>query len=144
MDAVPVLIVDNYPSLREIVRLILELEGYTVYEARNGDEALDDLRTSVQPLVVLLDWHMPGLSGLDVLHALASDAPQARRHAYILYTSADHPQDLLAQVPAGFCVAALSKSCALDDLLWMVKQASNCVQGKTWHRRSTPSVLRKY
>jgi CheY-like chemotaxis protein len=150
MDAVPILIVDDYAGLRETVRLLLQLEGHIVYEAFNGYEALDYLRTSAEPLAVLLDWQMPGLSGLDVLHALASDAPQARRHAYILYTSADHPQDLLAQVPAGFCVAALSKFCALDDLLSAVKQARNCVQGKTCirgsnlRRRSAPSVLRKY
>lgn len=124
MDAVPILIVDNYAGLRETVRMLLSQEGYSVYEASTGHEAVDYLRMSPQPLVVLLDWYMPGLSGREVLHTLATHAPQARRHAYILYTSADRPYDLLAQVPAGFRVTALSKFSRIDDLLDAIKQAS--------------------
>jgi CheY-like chemotaxis protein len=124
MDAVPILIVDNYAGLRETIRLLLSQEGYLVYEAFTGHEALEYLRVSPQPLVVLLDWYMPGLSGRDVLQTLAAYTPQARRHAYILYTSADRPYDLLAQVPAGFRVTALSKFSGIDDLLAAVNHAS--------------------
>jgi len=129
MDAMPILIVENYAILREILRLILELEGYIVYEARDGCEALHYLRASAQPLIVLLDWHLPGLPGRAALYALAADAPQARRHAYILYTAASCPLDLLAQVPPGFRVTTLSKFSGVDELLYAVKQAINQIAG---------------
>jgi GAF domain-containing protein/CheY-like chemotaxis protein/anti-sigma regulatory factor (Ser/Thr protein kinase) len=60
----PVLVVDDDVTLRQLLRRMLEPEGYTVVEAENGRVALDRL-SSVAPSVVLLDLMMPEMDGFE-------------------------------------------------------------------------------
>jgi hypothetical protein len=60
----PVLVVDDDDALRQLLRRMLEPEGYTVVEAENGRVALERLR-SVAPSVVLLDLMMPEMDGFE-------------------------------------------------------------------------------
>jgi CheY-like chemotaxis protein len=84
----PVLVVDNDESVRQSVCRLLERAGYSVFQASDGATALDLLRTSDRPLVALLDYVMPRLTGYAVLDAAAHDSPRLQRHAYILMTGA--------------------------------------------------------
>ena len=63
MKAATVLVVDDEPQIRRVMRATLTTEGYTVIEARNGAEALDQLRDG-HPDLILLDMNMPVLDGL--------------------------------------------------------------------------------
>jgi CheY-like chemotaxis protein len=60
----PVLIVDDDEVLRQLLRRLLEPEGYKVVEAENGRVALDRLR-EVSPSVILLDLMMPEMDGFE-------------------------------------------------------------------------------
>jgi GAF domain-containing protein/CheY-like chemotaxis protein len=60
----PVLVVDDDVALRELLRRMLEPEGYTVVEAENGRIALERLR-GVSPSVILLDLMMPEMDGFE-------------------------------------------------------------------------------
>ena len=60
----PVLVVDDDAGLRQLLRRMLEPEGYTVVEAENGRVALDRLR-DVSPSVILLDLMMPEMDGFE-------------------------------------------------------------------------------
>lgn len=62
-----VLIVDDEPNVRDLIRDTLELEDHEVIEAVDGPTALDALRDEPLPDCVVLDIMMPGISGLDVL-----------------------------------------------------------------------------
>jgi len=64
-----VLLVEDEPAQREILRYNLTSEGYGVTLADNGDDALL-LADEVQPDLVLLDWMLPGVSGIEVLRRL--------------------------------------------------------------------------
>ncbi len=64
-----ILIVDDEARIRDFVRMNLELEHYTVLEASNGREALDELREHLPDLVVL-DVMMPELDGFETLKAI--------------------------------------------------------------------------
>ena len=64
-----ILIVDDHPTMREAMRLVLAEEGFTVDEAADGARALD-LVASGRPDLVLLDLNIPGISGPDLLEAL--------------------------------------------------------------------------
>jgi two-component system, OmpR family, KDP operon response regulator KdpE len=63
MKAATVLVVDDEPQIRRVMRATLTTEGYTVIEARNGAEALEQLRDG-HPDLILLDMNMPVLDGL--------------------------------------------------------------------------------
>jgi CheY-like chemotaxis protein len=122
---VPVLVVEDDVPTRQVVRWMLEDEGYTVYEAPDGISALERLRSSPQPLVVLLDWWMPGIDGLQVLRALARDADVVRRHAYVLLTAVPDSARLRAvDMPPGVPVAVLGKPFDLDKLFATVDRAA--------------------
>lgn len=70
-----ILIVDDSKAMRLIVRRSLRAAGYGSYEveeATNGKEALDMIR-SKRPDLVLSDWNMPVMSGLELLQALSGE-----------------------------------------------------------------------
>ncbi|CAN5358483.1 response regulator transcription factor [soil metagenome] len=64
-----VLIVDDEPNIRAVLRGYLEADGFDVAEASNGADALASLRHD-PPALVLLDVMMPGIDGLEVLRQL--------------------------------------------------------------------------
>ena len=68
-----VLVVDDEPPIRELCRVSLELRGFEVDEAVDGEDALVRLRAG-RPDVVLLDVMMPKLDGWATLAAIAEDA----------------------------------------------------------------------
>lgn len=72
-----VLIVDDEPNIRTVMRLTLEAHGYTVTEASSGEEALEMYTSSLKFNVVLLDERMSGMDGLETLKHLREHDPPA-------------------------------------------------------------------
>ncbi|HET8751108.1 MAG TPA: response regulator [Gaiellaceae bacterium] len=68
-----ILLVDDERTIRTICRVNLEADGLAVLEAKDGREALEEIRRQ-RPSLVLLDVMMPGLDGWDVARQLAADA----------------------------------------------------------------------
>src|SRR5437588_5863735 len=64
-----VLVVDDEPHLVRAVRMYLELQGYSVFGAQSGEEALDAVRDRL-PDLVILDAMLPGLDGFETLQEL--------------------------------------------------------------------------
>jgi len=62
-----ILVADDDKELQEVVEYHLQKEGYQVFKASDGKEALKNLKT-VQPDLLVLDLIMPGLTGLEVCH----------------------------------------------------------------------------
>jgi two-component system, OmpR family, phosphate regulon response regulator PhoB len=67
-----ILIVEDHPTMREAMRLVLEGEGFTIEEAADGQRALEMVRTD-PPDLVFLDMNIPGSSGAEVLAEMRSD-----------------------------------------------------------------------
>ena len=82
-----VLAVDDESSIRSALHDLLEDEGYQVFEAADGVEALKALRATSERYVVLLDYLMPKMNGLEVLRAVVADPILARQHAFILISA---------------------------------------------------------
>ncbi len=91
-----ILIVDNEPQIRRVMRTTLIAEGFEVADARCGDEALDRMRESRYDLV-LLDINMPGISGIDTCRAIRgrSEVP------IIMLTVRDAARDKVEALEAG-------------------------------------------
>jgi len=68
-----VLVVDDEPDIREVIRFALEGAGFHVYEAGHADEARK-LLASETPDLMLLDWMLPGRSGLELAQQLKQSA----------------------------------------------------------------------
>jgi CheY-like chemotaxis protein len=67
-----ILIVEDHPTMREAMRLVLEGEGFDIDEASDGAQALAAVQEE-RPDLVLLDMSIPGVSGPEVLAAVKSD-----------------------------------------------------------------------
>ena len=80
-----VLVVDDDRVIQQLLEVNLELEGYDVQIAGNGDEALKTLK-SFQPDVVLLDVMMPKLDGREVCRRIKGDPSTA--HIPVVFLSA--------------------------------------------------------
>lgn len=63
------LIVDDSAVVRKLARMMVEGIGLSCLEAADGQQALDICRTEM-PVLVLLDWNMPVMNGMDFMRAL--------------------------------------------------------------------------
>ena len=77
------LIIDDHQDIRVLIKYVLELSGdqtTVVAEAADGQAALDWLQESSAdiPNVVVVDWMMPGLNGIETSIAIKADRPQTR------------------------------------------------------------------
>jgi CheY-like chemotaxis protein len=90
-DRAQVLVVDDDPKTRDMLRRTLQKAGWTVAEAANGCEALEALERA-KPALVLLDLLMPGMDGFEVLERLNGDATW-REVPVIIVTAKDLTPD---------------------------------------------------
>lgn len=93
-----VLIAEDEENVRRYVRTVLEGEGHTVYEAPDGQRALEEIARN-NPDILLLDMKMPKLDGLGVLRKLAADDDSMPR--VVLLTGATDEEDFLRGWGAG-------------------------------------------
>src|SRR5690348_18323924 len=111
-----VLVVDDDRTIRELLRYALELEGYAVTAFADGLEVLEALRTLAEPCVVLLDYMMPRLDGLEVCRRLAESPWAAAEHRAVFMSAALLPGDAC---PAPAC-ALLRKPFEVDEVYRLV------------------------
>ena len=85
MEGARILIVEDHPTMREAMRLVLEGEGFAIEEAADGQSALEMVR-SEPPDLVFLDMNIPGSSGAEVLAAVRAD-PETEDVRVIIVTA---------------------------------------------------------
>lgn len=92
-DGLKALVVDDDEPIRHVLRVVLELEGWEVLEAADGDEALEKAAAQ-RPHGVVLDVMMPGKDGFDVLSELRQ-SEWGRQMAVVMLTAKTRPSDML-------------------------------------------------
>lgn len=114
-----VLVVDDDPSLREMLAFILESEGYEVARARDGAEAVACLVSGWQPAVMLLDVLMPVMDGYAVCEWVATHLAAHTRPRIVILSAS-----LTPGVALPLADAQLSKPFGVDAVLDLVRQFS--------------------
>jgi two-component system, OmpR family, KDP operon response regulator KdpE len=92
-----VLVVDDEPSLRRVLRTSLTASGFTIEEARSGEEAVEMLPQHSFDLV-LLDINMPGLGGVEACREIRALAPKI---GILMVTVRDAESDMVRALEAG-------------------------------------------
>ncbi|HEX2206544.1 MAG TPA: response regulator [Longimicrobium sp.] len=95
-----VLIAEDDPAAARVLRLLLEQAGYRVTLAPDGEEALRILDEQGAPDLLLLDWMLPGVSGLEICH-LARQRWDALRLPILMVTAKTDPESVYAAFDAG-------------------------------------------
>src|ERR1700752_382227 len=131
-----ILAVDDSPIYRKLVEQTLSQERYTLLFAKNGREALA-LFAKHQPAVVITDWTMPDIEGLELCRRIRSDFPGVYSHLILLTSNTEkekvveglaagaddyltkpfHSGELLARVAVGRRVAELHRQIHAKNLL---------------------------
>ncbi|MGZ6391376.1 MAG: response regulator [Ktedonobacterales bacterium] len=117
-----VLIADDSATVRLMLRGWLEGAGYEVREAADGAQALEHIRSStdIDPLVVLLDYGMPKLSGYEVLQHAAAEGLLPPRCSYVVISAltSNFPPDFSALLRQ-LSIQILPKPFDEDTLLYV-------------------------
>ena len=93
------LVADDEPGVRRLVRMTLQSEDYEIVEAADGEKALE-LARELKPSLVLLDVMMPKLSGFDVCTRLKED-PETADITVVMLTARAQDSDLHDGASAG-------------------------------------------
>ena len=115
MNSGRILVVDDEPQLRRVMRTALTSNGYEVLDARSGEEALHIVRAE-SPDLILLDMNMPGMGGLAACAAIRaiSDA------GIIILSVRGSEQDKIAALDAG-ADDYMTKPYSLDELFARIR-----------------------
>jgi len=95
-----ILIVDDFATMRRIVKNVLRQVGFrNISESEDGKLALAELKKEKYDLV-LCDWNMPGMSGIELLKAVRSD-DKLKNTPFIMVTAEAQKENIIAAVKAG-------------------------------------------
>ena len=117
MIASTILIVDDEPQIRRVMRTTLSSNGYSVIEASSGEEALEMMRKE-RPELVLLDVNMPGMSGLEVCREIRDQS----EIAIIMLTVRNSEHDKVLALDAG-ADDYVVKPFSIEELLARIRAA---------------------
>lgn len=113
MGPMKILVVDDERAVRDSLRRALELEGYEIELAADGNEALYRLESETQPDAVVLDVLMPGVDGLEVCRTLRRSGS---RVPVLMLTARTQVEDRVEGLDAG-ADDYVTKPFALEELL---------------------------
>jgi CheY-like chemotaxis protein len=124
-----VLVIDDDREVRESLRTLLQLDGHKVKTARDGQDALKQLRGGLRPSIILLDLMMPAMDGQHFRAEQLRDPEFAHIPVVVLSGHYD-PQQNAASLGA---VASLRKPADIDTVLQLIEAHG------VRHYESTPS-----
>ena len=98
--SIKVLVVDDFATMRRIVKGVLKQLGFSkIVEAQDGNDALDVLKKEQVGLIVS-DWNMPNMTGLDLLKAVRGD-DGLKSIPFVMVTAEGMKENVVEAVKAG-------------------------------------------
>src|SRR5271170_3047284 len=115
MSSATILVVDDEPQIRRVLRSTLSFRGYTISEVATGEEAVE-LVSKLKPDLVLLDVNLPGMSGVETCREIrrSSDAP------IIMLTVRNAERDKVIALDAG-ADDYITKPFGIEELLARIR-----------------------
>ena len=129
-----VLVVEDEPALSTLIRYNLEKEGFAVSEARDGEEALLQLKEA-KPDAVLLDWMLPRISGLELCRQIRR-APAWRDLPVIMLTARGEEGDRVRGLDSGaddYVVKPFSTGELIARLRAVIRRARPAANAEVLH-----------
>lgn len=134
-DQPAILVVEDEPAQREVLAYNLEAEGFHVTKSENGDEALM-LIAETDPDLIILDWMLPGVSGIEICRRLKAST-QTRKIPVIMLSARGEESDRVRGLETG-ADDYVSKPYSIVELMARVRTQLRRV------RPATVGVLLEY
>jgi len=99
MASTNILVVEDEPAVREMLRFVLEQDGFTVHETEDAETARERINAQA-PDLLLLDWMLPGASGVELARGLKRD-PLTREIPIIMLTARGEEDDKVRGLESG-------------------------------------------
>ena len=115
-----ILIIDDDAISREVMQMMLEMHGYAVETAEDGQAALQLLAEGRLPATILMDTQMPGLSGVELIQALRKESK-----ARIVAISASEPGEAVRNAADAFLLKPVQVESLAKMLASPVAQAAD-------------------
>jgi two-component system chemotaxis response regulator CheY len=115
-----ILIVDDSPTILMSMRGILERAGHVVSNAASGEEAVSVLKGGLKPDLVITDYHMGAMNGVDLVREVRKMA--SVRFIPVLMVTTESQQQKRAEAKAAGATGWLVKPVQPDALLQVIKQ----------------------
>jgi CheY-like chemotaxis protein len=112
-----ILLVDDDPDVREVTAILLNDLGYAVIEAESGQAVLAQLESGTRADLLMVDFAMPGMSGLEVVTKARAKWPALKVLFVTGYADAPHMSNLL------LCEAVIKKPYSTTNLETAINQA---------------------
>ncbi|MRR29472.1 response regulator [bacterium] len=116
-----VLVVEDDPGMREMLRLALATEGWEVFEAENGRKALERLESRV-PGLILLDLMMPEMDGFEFMHELRK-RPDCTRVPVVIVTAKDLTEEDRRRLTGGITRILHKGAFSTEELVGHLKSS---------------------
>lgn len=96
-----ILIVDDFPTMRRIVKTLLKQNGYQNFvEAEDGVKAFETLKSQPGIEFVVSDWNMPNMTGLELLKAVRADK-KFKKMPFLMVTAEAEKENIIEAVKSG-------------------------------------------
>lgn len=96
-----ILVVDDFPTMRRIVRTLLKQNGFhNIVEAENGIAAFQTLETEKDIEFIVSDWNMPEMTGIELLKKVRS-TPKYKELPFLMVTAEAEKENIIEAVKAG-------------------------------------------
>jgi two-component system, chemotaxis family, chemotaxis protein CheY len=116
----PILLVDDSPTILMSMSAILSKAGYPNEQAKHAEEALQKVRDGLVPALVITDYHMPGMHGVELIQELRKIV-STRFTPMLVLTTESHEDKRDAARKAG-ATGWIVKPVEADKLLQVLKQ----------------------
>jgi CheY-like chemotaxis protein len=113
----PILVVDDDSDIRDMMELVLQMRGYDVVSARDGEDAIEQLQRGPRPSLVLLDLMLPRIDGVEVVRTIKAD-PRLAPIPVVIISGDTAAREKARQGGADAC---LLKPIELDELVHTVR-----------------------
>lgn len=112
------LIIDDSRAMRQILRRMIEPLGFEIFEAENGRQGLIRLEGMTRAELVLVDWNMPEMNGIDLVKSVRAN-PQYSHLKLVMVTTETEPTKMASALMAGvdeFLMKPFTRDMLLDKL----------------------------
>lgn len=96
-----ILVVDDFPTMRRIVKTLLRQNGYNNFvEAEDGELAYKMLQATPDIEFIVSDWNMPNMTGLELLKTVRAD-PKFKHLPFLMVTAEAEKENIIEAVKSG-------------------------------------------
>jgi phosphoserine phosphatase RsbU/P len=120
-----ILVAEDHKVTREALSALLEMKAFAVTTAATGDEALEVLTSFDPPRIAIVDWEMPGATGVEVCRAVRS--LNGESYIYLIVITARHGEENIAEAMAAGADDFIHKPCGVSELLARVRNGQRVI-----------------